>query len=280
MNKKHPFNLETLLQEDAETAAEADVLLPLLTQLKEADRAQPTAVDTIQLINTLLPELPTQPAWQRWQTAVTNSWIWLLLQSQMRIVRLEIWAASAIVMALGVFISIILRSDNIMIGLPLILTAPLVAAVGIAALYGSSDRVWELEMTTAVHPRLLLLARLLLVFGFDLILALLSSLALSFILPDVALWSLITTWLAPMTFLAALAFLITILSGASEIGIMVSMALWVLQIVRHSTNMRLFAAYIPDMLAPYNHTWLWLLALLLGVYAFWLGGREERWVNQ
>ena len=282
MNEEQEFNLEALLQEDVETAVAAQELRPLLSQLREAEPPTPTAVQTDTLINSLLPELPTQlapqPMWQQWQTAVTSSWLWLLCQSQLRVVRQAIWVASAIVMIIGAAISLIWQNGTMGNGLPLILLAPVVAAIGIASLYGSDDCVWELEMTTAVPPRLLLLTRLILVFGFDLLLTLLASLTLSLILPEVTLWSLITTWLAPMTFLTTIAFLITILSGAAEIGIIVSMTLWVIQIIRLDSNMTLLTQYWPNLLHRSTHPTLWALTLLLATYALWLGGREERWV--
>lgn len=116
------------------------------------------------------------------------------------------------------------------------------------------------------------MARLLLVFGFNLLLALLGSVALALLRPQVVLWSLITTWLAPMTFLAALAFLITVLTGASEIGMLFSLNLWALQTIR-LTGDRLgaFILYWPDLFNPTNRTWLWALALLSFACALWLG---------
>jgi hypothetical protein len=131
-------------------------------------------------------------------------------------------------------------------------------------------------MATAVPPRLLLLIRLLLVFGFNLSLGLIGSLILSFFLADVVLWSLVTTWLAPMTFLAAFAFLITVLSGAAEIGIIVSLGLWALQILSMSSDLGFLNIYWPDLLANNGRFWLWLITFSIGALALWLGGREER----
>jgi hypothetical protein len=280
MNEEQTFNLEAFLQEDAETAAEADALRPLLNQLRQADTAPPTAVATDALITALLPEMPAQPVVRRWPAAVADSWLWLLLQSQLRVVRQSIWAASTFIMIIGVIISILWQNSAMATGLPFILIAPVVAAIGIASLYGADDRVWELEMTTAVPPHLLLLVRLLLVFGFDLILAVAGSFVLSLALPHAGLWSLITTWLAPMTFLAALAFFITILSGATEIGIIVSMALWVVQIIRLDDSITFLTRYWPNLLHTSTHPALWIITLLIAAYTLWLGGHEERWINQ
>ncbi len=280
MNEKYPFKIEEYLQEDDETAVSHDLLLPLLKQLQNEELPIPTSVQTNQLINTLLPELPPPSAWQQWQTAITNNWLWLLLQSQLRIVRQTIWAASAFVITIGVIVSVLWQNSAMGDGFPFILLAPVVAAIGIATLYNDNDHVWELEMTTAVSPRLLLLTRLLLVFGFDLILALSGSLILAFILPYVTLSALITTWLAPMTFLTAVAFLITILTGATEIGILVSMTLWGVQILRLIGGSTLLTQYWPNLLHSDSHSLLWTATLLLTAVALWLGGREERWIIQ
>ena len=271
MNEEQEFNLEDLLHEDGATADHINALLPLLSQLTDST-PQP---DSEALLATLLPELPAQPQWQRWYTTATESWVWLLAQAQLRVVRQEIWAASVIVMVIGVLISLIWHTGAMAAGLPFILIAPVAAAISIAALYSSSERVRELEMTTAVPPRLLLLIRLLLVFGYDLALGIIGSLILSLFLTDVALWSLIATWLAPMTFLAALALLITILFGAAEIGIIVSLGLWAMQIIYLGSKDNLFTMYWPDLLASNGRSWLWLITFLIAGLALWLGGREE-----
>ncbi|MBE2197080.1 MAG: hypothetical protein IAE79_00625 [Anaerolinea sp.] len=283
------------LQEDGLADEETAVFLPILSQLSQPP-ASPTAAATEALLARLLPELPRSDLPQRRADAGRADagradagradagradagrewWLWLLLVAQARVVRREIWAASALVMTLGVLVSLAWRGGEGAAGLPLALLAPVVAALGIATLYSPADGVWELEMTTAVSPRLLLLARLLLVFGFNLLLAALSSVALALLLPQVSLWLLITTWLAPMTFLAALAFLITVLTGATEMGILVSLSIWTLQTVRLSgDSLGVFVRYWPDLLSPANHAWLWMLALLGFAYALWLGGREE-----
>jgi len=86
------------------------------------------------------------------------------------------------------------------------LLAPVVAAAGIAFLYGpEQDPSLELALATPTSPRLVLLARLTLVFGYDLALGLLVSLALALAgqAPD-GLWQLILQWLGPMLLLSAI----------------------------------------------------------------------------
>ncbi len=270
----HETDLRTRLQEDGVNEEEMALLLPTFSQLATPP-APPTAAESAALLAHLLEDMPTADPPPNWREAVAQSWLWLLLVAQARVVRREIWAASALVMALGVVVSVVWQGGDSATGLPLALLAPVVAAMGIATLYSPTDGVWELERTTAVPPRLLLLARLLLVFGFDLALAVLGSLALALFTPQAGLWLLVSTWLAPMTFLAALAFLITVIAGAVEMGMLVSLGLWTLQAIR-LTGDRLgnFVLYWPDLFSPTSRPWLWALALLILSGALWLGGRE------
>jgi len=270
----HETDLRTRLQEDGVNEEEMALLLPTFSQLATPP-APPTAAESAALLAHLLEDMPTADPPPNWREAVAQSWLWLLLVAQARVVRREIWAASALVMALGVVVSVVWQGGDSATGLPLALLAPVVAAMGIATLYSPTDGVWELERTTAVPPRLLLLARLLLVFGFDLALAVLGSLILALFTPQAGLWLLVSTWLAPMTFLAALAFLITVIAGAVEMGMLVSLGLWALQAIR-LTGDRLgnFVLYWPDLFSPTSRPWLWVLALLILSGALWLGGRE------
>lgn len=270
----HETDLRTRLQEDGVNEEEMALLLPTFSQLATPP-APPTAAESAALLAHLLEDMPTADPPPNWREAVAQSWLWLLLVAQARVVRREIWAASALVMALGVVVSVVWQGGDSATGLPLALLAPVVAAMGIATLYSPADGVWELERTTVVPPRLLLLARLLLVFGFDLALAVLGSLILALFTPQVGLWLLVSTWLAPMTFLAALAFLITVIAGAVEMGMLVSLGLWTLQAIR-LTGDRLgnFVLFWPDLFSPTSRPWLWVLALLILSGALWLGGRE------
>lgn len=257
---------------------EAATLQPLLTELAQWDGPVPTEAETERLLTVLLPHLPQQSFIQHWRTRLVAWWPWQMLRAQMRIVRSEIWAASTLVMVLGVFVSFVLAQEG-NAGAPLVLLAPLVAATGIAFLYNPADeRIWELERVTAVSPRLLLLVRLLLVFGYDLLLSVLGSLILALLLPDLTLWALVIRWLAPMTFLAALALLLTILTGFPELGMLVSMGIWTMQQIRTMGNLGVLVYFLPDLTAVSTQPWLFVTAVLLLIIALWYSDRSERWL--
>jgi anti-sigma factor RsiW len=125
-----------------------------------------------------------------------------LIRAQVPLVRQQIWTASALVMSLGLVTVLLGRGGASLLEL----LAPVVAAAGIAFLYGpEQDPSLELALATPTSPRLVLLARLTLVFGYDLALGLLVSLALALAgqAPD-GLWQLILQWLGPMLLLSAI----------------------------------------------------------------------------
>jgi hypothetical protein len=184
-------------------------------------------------------------------------------------------------MMLGAGLSILVSpGDTAPDGFALALVAPLVAAMGISFLYGPGvDPAVEIEEATPVTQRQILLARLTLVFGFNLLLGLLASVGILLagiagLTPPVSLPALIGLWLAPMTSLSALALFLTVLTGDSLAGVVASLGLWMIQSFRAFAPTQPLLFPLPDLLAPDVRPWLWMLALCLGVLAFWLAGRE------
>ena len=103
-------------------------------------------------------------------------WAWQLLAMQARLVRREIWFAAAAIIGIGCLLSLSLLAGEAGF---LVFVAPLVAAASVAMIYGpDNDPALELALASPTSPRQVLLARLCLVFGYDLALALGGSLAL------------------------------------------------------------------------------------------------------
>src|SRR5215467_720235 len=112
----------------------------------------------------------------------------------------------------------------------LALAAPIVAAAGIALIYGpENDPATELECATPISPALILLARLVLVYGYNLTLALATSVLLWLMLGNGALWSLVLSWLVPMLFLTALALALSVIWN-SQAAIIVAFSAWGLHV--------------------------------------------------
>lgn len=206
-------------------------------------------------------------------------WAWLILRSQAQLVHPATWAGSALVIALGTLVTVIFyRTAQTGAELPLVIVAPLVAACGVAFLYGlDADPALELQLATPVSPRLILLARLALLFGFNLAITLACSVLLTLVRSQISLLPLIAAWLAPMTFLSALAFMLSVLFFDSLVSVFVSLTLWVGTALRHTFDLGVMALYVPDLLRVDLRPALWLVAPALVVMALWIAEREERW---
>jgi hypothetical protein len=264
------------LAEDAASPAEAEALRPLLQNLRAWPAPVPTPAATQRLVAALAPALPSA------RPTLTAAWPWLLLRAQVRVVRGELWLASALVLLLGALVTLALgRFPADAASLPFALLAPLVTAVGCAVLFGpASDPALELELATPASPRLVLLARLALVFAFNLALGLAGSAALAALRADVLLWPLVQAWLAPMAFLSALAFMLSVVFVEPLVGVLASLGLWGLQVLRPAIlgGVGLWR-YLPDLASAETRGLLWLAAALLLLTALWLGGREERFLH-
>ncbi|MDL1883249.1 hypothetical protein FBR01_06330 [Anaerolineae bacterium CFX8] len=265
--------LRALLAEDAETPEETEALLETVRFIRRWDAPSPTPQETARLVEKLLPELPKPERRHPGQW-----WPLLILRAEARIIRREIWLASALVMALGVLTTLGINSTNA--ATPLTILAPVVAAVGMALLYDSDmEQVLELADSTAVSARLLLLARLTLVFGFNLALGLGGSVALSLLRADMLLWPLVMSWLAPMAFLSALAFLLSVVTGDAIAGAVFSLAIWGMHVFVRSMPASGDLSWIlslPGLADPAARPFLFAAALLLVMAALWLAGDSER----
>ncbi len=267
------------LHEDTGSAEEAAQLLPVLRILQEVKDPLPKAEDTARLAESLRRILGVHhknSIYRRFHFAL------LVLYSQLRVVQHEIWAASAIVMGLGMLVTLTYAwSKTTDVTLPFVLVAPLAAAAGIAFLYGPMvDPALEIELTLPVSPRQILTARMALVFGFDLIFGLTGSAVLSLLRADVSFWLLVSTWLAPMTFLASLAFLLVTITLDSGVCLMACFGLWIIQNLSRLVLALNLPFVFPDLTTASIRPWLWLLTVLFSGVALWLGGGEEHWLRK
>ena len=239
----------------------------------EADPASKARlIERLMHVQTLSP-VPVRPALK-----MSLLWMGLILRSQMRLINVLMWGASAILLALGTLVTFLSFQTPNGTTLPIILVAPVVAAVGVAFLYGEDvDPPLELQMTTPVSPRVVLLARLALLYGFNLLLALVCSVLLALSQAEISLAPLVLAWLAPMTFLSALAFLLSVFLFDTTLSIIVSLVVWFLLVWRHFADLSLtpYATYLPDLLAVDFRPLLFLSAVVLVGVALWLSERES-----
>jgi hypothetical protein len=151
-----------------------------------------------------------------------------VLRGQVRLVHGGIWPASALVMTLG--FAVCLLSRGALVGLVFTLFVPAVAAAAVALVYGpEADPSLELALATTTSPRTILLARLTLVFGFDLVLAALASAAVSvFGLAPGGLVALVELWLGPMLLLSAGTLLVSLYLGSAP-ALLAAIVIWTIR---------------------------------------------------
>ncbi len=202
-----------------------------------------------------------------------------LLRAQVRVVQRGVWLASALSFLLGGLVTAALYASTETIVLALV--APLAVACGIAFIYGpDADPPLEVLLTTATTPRQVLLARLVLVFGFNLALGIVATVLLSGVL-SAALGPLLTAWLAPMAFLSALAFAGSVFFADSLAGVMISLCAWFVLCAGYlaRTDAQI-SAVLPDFTASGTQLPLWAAAIALGALGYWMAGLEEHWMRR
>lgn len=197
-----------------------------------------------------------------------------LVRSQVPLIRREIWPSVAAIAVLGVGLTLGAGRPQVLNFL-----APLAAAVTLSMIAGpENDPAWELIRSAAVSPGRTLLARLTLVYGFNLLLSAAAILVLRIAAPAIAIPPVVGAWLAPMTFLSAAGLVLSLRIGTANAVAAVSVA-WLIRFLPRST-----AESGPDalgvLLDGYRSFWaspavLFPLAIVLTVAACRLAGRLE-----
>ena len=164
---------------------------------------------------------PLRPRRLRFATA--------LLLAELRLVRPSVWVASVLVMACAVALA--LTGGSGAGATVLSLVAPLVAVAGVAGVYGPErDPAFEALAVTATSPRVVLLARVTLVFAYDLAIAVAASAVVHLGGPHTGLLSLVTGWLGPMALLSALSLLLA-MWVRPNLAVSAAGALWGLRVL-------------------------------------------------
>lgn len=262
----------------ADLGDEAKQLRSTVQRLEAWSAPRPSAADTARLIEQLQPTLQQKPFAPR-----SPLWLATFLRIQFRLMREEIWLASALVMVIGLLVTLVLsNTQSTPETLPFVFIAPIITAVGVAFLYGPEvNPALEIELAAPTTQRIILLARLTLIFAFNVVLSIIASVLLVAFNPNLSLWALIITWLAPMAFLSALAFLLSIWFFNSLAGMMVSLFLWVVQVLKSNPQLDIvpMIAQFPSLLAEPMRPWLFVMAIGMGLAALWIAGHSEKWAE-
>ena len=197
-----------------------------------------------------------------------------LLRMQLLLMHNELWVGSAALMAIFLAMALLVARVEV-----LYFFAPILAAGTVTLIYGSEhDSAAELTFSTPISPWKILLARLTLVSAYNVFLALCATVGLLLILPPQALGQLILGWLAPMTFLSALALLLSMWIGTGN-ALFISYALWSMQYLA-LTSVGEWFTFLTPWLESYRQFWhdpalLFSFGLVLILFALWSSGREQ-----
>lgn len=205
--------------------------------------------------------------------------LWLVFRAQIPLIYKSIWIASALVCLFSLILTISMAQRSAetkgAIADIMVLFIAVVGAAGCAFLYGSSvDPGFELTISTPTSVRLVMLCRMVIVLGYNMLLALVAS-AVFAALYGGSLWGFVQLWLGPMVFLASLCLALSLFVG-STFALLCAIVIEVLQtfpqrFVSHLVN-------IPLPILDLNATSpvLLIAALLLLVFALFCVPRQPR----
>lgn len=209
---ERPEQLAEALREQGVTPEELGDLLPTLRRLPEWQAPEPAPADTQRLLARLAPELPgfspVRRAIRERQQGASMSWLLATARAQVSLFGVAFWLVSALVTLLGAVV--VLSDAHINQELLLRASGPFLAYLGtIIAFRGIGARALECELVCLPSPVQLMLARLVIVLGYDVGLGLGLSLALWAGGAEHTL-SLTLSWLMPLLLVAGLALLLSL----------------------------------------------------------------------
>jgi hypothetical protein len=203
----------------------------------------------------------------------------LVFRKQAGIIHKSIWIVSAMVMIFGCILVLFAISGNHShihdAQLLLALFASVIGASGVAFIYGAeNDAGFELTLSTPTSIRIVMICRMILVVGYNLLLSAVAStiLALSY---GGGPWEIIQLWLGPMLLLASISLALSLMLG-SAIALLFSLILEATQALPIYMEKGLIGLQLarPDLWQT-NPTIL-LLAVLFFVFAIFYAPRQPR----
>jgi hypothetical protein len=260
---ERPEQLTYALREQGATPEECADLLPAVRRLSEWQAPQPEPADTRHLLARLTTELPSSSLVrlairEHQQRRHTNlSLLLATARAQVSLFGLGFWLVSALITLVGavVVLSKVLP-DQVLV---LRLSGPLLAYLGtIVAFRGRGARVLELELVCLPSPLQLVIARLVIVLGYDVGLCL--ALALVLWVGGIGdVLALTLSWLMPLFLVAGLALLLT-LRLSVQAAVSLAYVSWLILGIVSPLQALLFA---PELLVLPGCIGLVLLAIAL-----------------
>src|SRR5579883_409340 len=195
--------------------------------------------------------------------------LWLVFRSQIPLLHKSIWVVSGAVCFLGLVLTLLMEPQTLaqkhFAGNLLSLFIVVVGASGSAFIYGSSiDPGFELTIATPSSVRFVMLCRMTIVLGYNLLLGLLASAVFASVYGG-SLWGFVQLWLGPLLFLSSLCLTISLFVG-STLALICGMVVEVFQAFPNDLVSHLVRIPLPALdLGPTSPA---LLIAALGLLAF------------
>jgi len=250
---------------------------PPITQATPSTHQIQVIHQTHQTHQTQSTQVSQTKLWQSLTLSLLH--FWLVLGKQVPILHASIWIATPLVILLGGglafydIISIHVAGIASNWSLPLFTTVS--AAASAAFIYGvENDGGFEITLSTPTSIRLVMLCRMLLVVGYNFILAALAS-AIIAVAAGGGLWQIIQMWLGPMLLLSSFTLALSMLLG-SWVALLASIILetgqaFLLNVDKHMTVIHLSQADI-----WHTNPMMLVLALLFIAFAILYAPKQPR----
>ena len=223
----------------------------------------------------------TQPAWQQ-AAKRTLAHGWLVFTRQVPIIHKSIWYVTPLIILFGCVLTLLgpretgIRLHSAEIVLSLFITV--VGAAGVAFIFGSeNDAGFELTLTTPTSMRTVLLSRVALVLGYNIVLAALAS-ALVTLVQGGGLWGVVQLWLGPLILLTSVSLVLSLTIG-SVVALVASLMLEVIQAMAVNVEQGMVAFQLSHTNAWQTNPAMLLIAVLLIGFAIFYAPRKIKLSN-
>ena len=203
--------------------------------------------------------------------------LWLVFTKQIRLIHKSIWIASTLVglfcCSLAFFFSMHAQNHLHDITSILVLFTAVVASSSVAFLYGTdNDAAFEIMLSTPTSIRIVMLFRVVLVIGYNFILAALASFIIALVHVG-SIWEIMQLWLGPMLLLSSISISLSLLIG-SVFAVTISLILEALQAIPVTIEKGLIVLQFarPDIWQ--TSPAVILLALFLFIFAVYYAPRQ------
>lgn len=208
--------------------------------------------------------------------------LWLVFARQVPLIHKSIWIASIMVNVL-MLVLVFLGGEGARHNLHsvegvLAFFTTVAAAAGVAFMYQAEhDAGYEIILSTPTSVRIVMICRMVLVVGYNIALAALTSAIIAIALGG-TLWDFIHIWLGPMLLLASISLAISVIFG-SVVSLAISLLLEVVQAIIVSVERLTPAVHFLRVSLLQTTPLALFIALLLIVFAVYYAPRQPRLSN-